>query len=48
MPKQRIGALAVAGSPFFDTQRSRIVELAARHSLPTMYHFREYPMAGGL
>jgi putative tryptophan/tyrosine transport system substrate-binding protein len=48
MAKQRIGALAVAGSPFFDTQRTRIVELAARHSLPTMYHFREYPTAGGL
>jgi putative ABC transport system substrate-binding protein len=48
MVQQRIDALAVAGSPFFDTQRTRIVELAARHSVPAMYHFREYPMAGGL
>jgi putative ABC transport system substrate-binding protein len=48
MVQQRIGALAVAGSPFFDTHRTRIVELAARHSVPTMYHFREYPTAGGL
>jgi putative ABC transport system substrate-binding protein len=48
MVQQRIGALAVAGSPFFDTHRIRIVELAARHSVPAMYHFREYPTAGGL
>jgi ABC-type uncharacterized transport system substrate-binding protein len=48
MVRQRIDALVVAGAPVFDTQRTRIVELAARHSVPTMYHFREYPMAGGL
>jgi putative tryptophan/tyrosine transport system substrate-binding protein len=48
MVRQRIDALALAGAPFFDTQRTRIVGLAARHSVPTMYHFREYPIAGGL
>src|SRR5262249_60175999 len=48
MVRQRIDALAVAGSPFFDTQRTRILELAARNSVPTMYHFREYATAGGL
>jgi ABC-type uncharacterized transport system substrate-binding protein len=48
MVRQRVDALAVAGSPFFDTQRTRIVELAARHSVPTMYHFREYATVGGL
>jgi putative tryptophan/tyrosine transport system substrate-binding protein len=48
MARPRIDALAVAGAPFFDTQRTRIVELAARHSIPAMYHFREYPAAGGL
>jgi putative ABC transport system substrate-binding protein len=46
--QQGISALAVAGSPFFDTRRSRIVALAAQHSVPTMYHFREYAAAGGL
>jgi putative tryptophan/tyrosine transport system substrate-binding protein len=45
---ERIGALAVAGSPFFDTHRSRITALAAQHGVPTMYHFREYAAAGGL
>jgi putative ABC transport system substrate-binding protein len=27
---------------------SRIVELAARHKLPTIYQFREYAAVGGL
>jgi putative ABC transport system substrate-binding protein len=41
-------ALATAGSPFFDTRRDKLVELAARHAVPTMYHFRQYVVAGGL
>jgi putative ABC transport system substrate-binding protein len=45
---QRIGALAVAASPFFDTRRDTLVALAARHAVPTMYHFREFAAAGGL
>ena len=47
-PIRRIGALAVAGSPFFDTHRSRITALAARYGVPAMYQFREYAVAGGL
>jgi len=46
--KERIRALAVAGSPFFDTHRQQIVALAARRGVPTIYHFREYAVAGGL
>jgi putative ABC transport system substrate-binding protein len=46
--KESIGALAVSNSPFFDTQRGRIVQLAARHSIPAIYHFREYVVSGGL
>jgi putative ABC transport system substrate-binding protein len=45
---ERIGALAVAGSPFFDMHRSRITALAARYGVPAMYQFREYAVAGGL
>jgi putative tryptophan/tyrosine transport system substrate-binding protein len=45
---QQRDALVVASSPFFNAQRRRIVELAARHSLPTMYNVREFPVAGGL
>jgi ABC-type uncharacterized transport system substrate-binding protein len=38
----------VTADPFFDTRRDRLVTLAARHAVPTMYHFREYAAAGGL
>src|SRR5207245_5344263 len=46
--QDRIGALAVGASPFFDTRRNTVVALAARHAVPTMYHFREFAAAGGL
>ena len=38
----------MASSPYFDTRRAKIVELAARYKVPAIYHFREYPLAGGL
>ena len=45
---QRIGALVVSGEPFFDSQRERIVRLAAKSAVPTIYAWREYVLAGGL
>jgi putative ABC transport system substrate-binding protein len=45
---ERIRALAVAPSPFFDVQRKQITTLAARHAVPAIYHFREYAVDGGL
>jgi putative tryptophan/tyrosine transport system substrate-binding protein len=46
--RQRIAALTVTAGPFFDTRREKIVALAARHAVPTMYHFREFTAIGGL
>jgi putative ABC transport system substrate-binding protein len=46
--QQRISALVVAADPFFDTRREKLVALAVRHAVPTMYHFREFAVAGGL
>ena len=40
--------LVVAGDPFFDSRRQKIVELAATHAVPTSYAWRENVVAGGL
>jgi putative ABC transport system substrate-binding protein len=45
---QRAGGLVVSGEIFFLSQRDRLVELAARHAVPTIYAYREFPVAGGL
>jgi putative ABC transport system substrate-binding protein len=46
--RRRVGAIAVAGDPFFAVRRQQIVALAARHRVPAIYNFREYVQAGGL
>jgi putative tryptophan/tyrosine transport system substrate-binding protein len=46
--EQHIGALLVAGDPYFDTPRARIAGFAAQNKLPAIYHFRDYAVAGGL
>jgi putative ABC transport system substrate-binding protein len=46
--QQRIAAIVMAASPFFDTRREKLVTLAAKYRVPMMYHFREYVVAGGL
>jgi putative ABC transport system substrate-binding protein len=35
-------------NPFFTAQQARLLELAARHHLPTMHASREWPVAGAL
>ena len=44
----RADALIVSVDPFFTNQRSLIVELAARHRVPTIYGWGEFAAAGGL
>src|SRR5262245_10091819 len=46
--QQRIGALVVTGDPFFVSRRDKVVALAARHAVPTIYVPREFAPAGGM
>jgi ABC-type uncharacterized transport system substrate-binding protein len=48
MSRARAGALAVLLGPIFSTERRRLVDLAARHWLPTVYSGREFVDGGGL
>jgi putative ABC transport system substrate-binding protein len=44
----RPGALILLADRFLLAERTRIVEFAAKHRLPTMYPYREMVKAGGL
>jgi putative tryptophan/tyrosine transport system substrate-binding protein len=46
--RERVDILLVATDPIFESQRHRIVALAAHHAVPTIYALREYAVAGGL
>jgi len=46
--QQRAGAVVVAGDALFNTRKEQFVVLTARHALPTIFTFREFPAAGGL
>ena len=48
LTRQPVGVLLVSPDPLFDSRRSQLVTLAARHVVPTMYPFRECVEAGGL
>jgi putative ABC transport system substrate-binding protein len=42
MTRARAGALAVLATPVFDNERRRLVDLAAKNRLPTIYSYRLY------
>jgi ABC-type uncharacterized transport system substrate-binding protein len=46
--KEGAGALVVQNDPFFDSERDRLIGLAAQYAVPAIYHIREYPASGGL
>jgi putative ABC transport system substrate-binding protein len=48
LAQQHAAALTVAADPRLISHRYRLVALAARHSVPTMYFSREFVAAGGL
>jgi putative ABC transport system substrate-binding protein len=46
--QQRADALLVGNDPFFLEWRAKIIALAERHAVPTIYSSRAYAAAGGL
>ena len=42
------GRLLVQSDPFFNSQPDKIVALAARYAIPSIYQWRDFPAAGGL
>ena len=48
MTRARAEALTVLSTPVFDSERGRLVDLAAKNRLPTVYLFRTYVEVGGL
>ena len=48
LARERADALLVTTDPVFESQRDRIVALAASYATPAIYALREYALAGGL
>jgi putative tryptophan/tyrosine transport system substrate-binding protein len=46
--QQRVGAVLVGPSGFFNRRMEKLVALAARHALPAIFPVLEYALAGGL
>jgi putative tryptophan/tyrosine transport system substrate-binding protein len=48
LPTTHADALFVGGEPLFLSLRQQVIELAAQHSIPAIYDFREFVADGGL
>jgi len=48
LARQRAGALLVTSDRLFNVERRRLVEMAARNAMPTIYPWRDFADAGGL
>jgi putative ABC transport system substrate-binding protein len=44
----RAGGLVISSDAFFLTRTAQLAALAARHAVPAVFGFREFPAAGGL
>jgi putative ABC transport system substrate-binding protein len=48
LSQQRVGAVLVSASAFYNGRRQQLAALAARHALPAIFPYREHALAGGL
>ena len=46
--ERRVDALVVSAGAVFNPYRNRLIALAAKHTIPTIYANRDFPAAGGL
>ena len=46
--QQQVAALLVGNDVFFTSRREKLASLAAHHTIPAMYSYPEYVIAGGL
>jgi putative tryptophan/tyrosine transport system substrate-binding protein len=46
--ERKVGALIVLADPFFTIRSTQLIDLTARHRIPTAYYSRGFPDAGGL
>ena len=46
--ERKVGALIVLADPFFTSRSTQLIDLTARHHIPTAYYSRGFPDAGGL
>jgi len=48
LPQQQVSALVIGGDPFFNSRAEHLGALSVRHSMPTIFQFREFAAGGGL
>ena len=48
LSEARVSAVTLVGNPFFNSKRTLLVALSARHAMPSMFEARQFAEAGGL
>jgi putative ABC transport system substrate-binding protein len=48
LSQERVGAVLVGNSALYNRHTDKVAALATRHTLPAIFPYREYALAGGL